>query len=89
MEKQEMRGKDEKLLGQGKEIVGILTGDTALELEGDRQQAEGATHEKLEKAHRRVQEFIDGVAGAIRKWDGQPPARREVRSRGRRERNLP
>jgi uncharacterized protein YjbJ (UPF0337 family) len=36
---QKTRGKLNKLQGRGKEIVGVLTGDSALELSGDRQQA--------------------------------------------------
>ena len=62
MRRQEARGKEKKLLGQGKEIVGILTGDTALELEGDRQQAEGAAQEKLGKARRELGDAVKRVA---------------------------
>ena len=64
MTKQEARGKEKKLLGQGKEIVGILTGDTALELEGDRQQAEGAAQEKLAKARRKVGDLVCKITKA-------------------------
>ena len=67
MRQQEARGKEKKTLGQGKEIVGILTGDTALELEGDRQQAEGAAQEKLGKARRRVSDLLAEVTMATRK----------------------
>ena len=52
MTQQEARGKEKKLLGQGKEIVGIITGDTAMEREGFRQEAEGAAQERLGKARR-------------------------------------
>jgi uncharacterized protein YjbJ (UPF0337 family) len=64
---QEARGKKKQLVGQGKEIVGIITGDGALELEGDRQQAEGEVQERVGKARRKVGEFVDGVAKTIKK----------------------
>jgi uncharacterized protein YjbJ (UPF0337 family) len=67
MGKQETRGKEKKLLGQGKEIVGILTGDMVLELEGDRQQAEGAIQEKLGKEHADASGLRHGAARAIGK----------------------
>ena len=67
MRQQEARGKEKKILGQGKEIVGILTGDTALELEGDRQQAEGAAQEKLGKARRKVSDLLAEATKATRK----------------------
>ena len=56
-----------KLQGRGKEICGILTGDSALELEGDRDQAEGEAQESLGKARRKVGEFVDGVAKKTKK----------------------
>ena len=46
MGQQERRGKKKQLVGQGKEIIGILTGDSELELEGDREQ----TREKSRRA---------------------------------------
>ena len=64
---QEARGKLKKLQGQGKEIVGILTGDSALELEGDRQQVEGEVQEDLGKARRKVGELLGTAAKAIKK----------------------
>ncbi len=64
---QEARGKLKKLQGQGKEIVGILTGDSALELEGDRQQVEGEVQESLGKARRKVGKLLDTAAKAIKK----------------------
>jgi uncharacterized protein YjbJ (UPF0337 family) len=67
MEDQEARGKGKKILGRGKEIVGIVTGDTVLEREGDQQQAEGAVQESLGKARRKVGEFVGEVAKAIKK----------------------
>ena len=67
MKNQEARGKAKKALGQGKEIVGILTGDSALELEGDRDQAEGEVQESLGKARRKVGELVAGAAEAIKK----------------------
>lgn len=67
MRQQEARGKEKKILGQGKEIVGILTGDTALELEGDRQQVEGAAQEKLGKARRKVSDLLAEATVATRK----------------------
>ncbi len=67
MKNQESSGKAEKLLGKGKEIVGVLTGDTTLELEGDREQAEGAAKESLGKARRRVGELASKVARGLKK----------------------
>jgi uncharacterized protein YjbJ (UPF0337 family) len=64
---QEARGKLKKLQGQGKEIVGILTGDSALELEGDRQQVEGEVQESLGKARRKVGELVGAAAKAVKK----------------------
>ncbi len=67
MGRQEARGKDMELLGQGKEIVGIVTGDSALELEGDREQVAGAVQESLGKARRKTGELADGAAKAFKK----------------------
>ena len=65
--KQEARGKVKKLQGRGKEIVGILTGDSALELEGDWDQAEGEVQESVGKARRKVGKLVDEAAEAIKK----------------------
>jgi uncharacterized protein YjbJ (UPF0337 family) len=67
MKQQEARGKEKKLLGQGKEIVGIITGDTEMEREGFRQEAEGAAQERLGKARRKVGELVGKVAKASKK----------------------
>jgi uncharacterized protein YjbJ (UPF0337 family) len=67
MGQQEERGKVKKLQGRGKEIVGILTGDSALELEGDQDQIEGEVQESLGKARRKVGELVAGAAKAIKK----------------------
>jgi len=64
---QEARGHEEKLLGEGKEIVGIITGDSALEREGSRQATEGAAQESVGKARRKIGERLDAVAKAIKK----------------------
>lgn len=66
MGQQEERGKVKKLQGRGKEIVGILTGDSALELEGDRDQAEGEAQESLGKARRTVGQHVDRAAKAVK-----------------------
>jgi len=66
MVKQETRGKLEQLQGRGKELVGILTGDSDLELEGDRQQTEGEVDESLGKARRKVGELVDRAAEKIK-----------------------
>ncbi len=66
MVKQETRGKLKQLQGRGKELVGALTGDSELELEGDRQQTEGEIDESLGKARRKVGEFIDKAAEKIK-----------------------
>ena len=67
MGQEETRGKEKQLLGQGNEIVGVLTGDTALELKGGRQQAEGAAQDKLGKARRKARESMGGAASAAKK----------------------
>lgn len=64
--KQEARGKLKQLQGRGKELVGILTGDSAMELDGDRQQTEGKIQENLGKARRKVGELVDRAAKKIR-----------------------
>jgi uncharacterized protein YjbJ (UPF0337 family) len=66
MRQQETRGKVKNLKGRAKEAVGIITGDSALEQEGSRQRAEGAVEESVGKARRKVGEFVDGVAKAIK-----------------------
>jgi uncharacterized protein YjbJ (UPF0337 family) len=63
--KPEERGKLKQLQGRGKEIVGILTGDSELELEGDRQHAEGEVDESLGKARRKVGEHVNEAAKKI------------------------
>ena len=67
MGRQEARGKKKQLVGRGKEIVGVITRDGALEREGDRQQAEGEVQESLGKARRKAGELVDRVARAIKK----------------------
>jgi uncharacterized protein YjbJ (UPF0337 family) len=67
MGQQETRGKKKQLVGRGKEIVGILTGDSALERKGDREQTEGAVQESLGNARRKVGELGDRAAEAIKK----------------------
>jgi len=64
---QETSGKIEQLNGRVKEAVRIVTGDSALELEGSRQRAEGTVEEGLGKARRKVGELVGGFAEAIRK----------------------
>ena len=66
MVKQETRGKLKQLEGRGKELVGVLTGDSELELEGDRQQTEGEIEESLGKARRKVGELVDRAAKKIK-----------------------
>ncbi len=66
MGQQERRGKKKQLVGQGKEIIGILTGNSELELEGDREQNEGKVQESLGKARRKVGEAMDKVAKKIK-----------------------
>jgi|GEM_PF-4857896 len=67
MRQQEARGKEKILRGRGQELVGILMGDSSLELEGDRQQAEGEVQESLGKARRKVAEVVDKAAKAIKR----------------------
>jgi uncharacterized protein YjbJ (UPF0337 family) len=68
MVKQEARGKLKQLQGRGKELVGILTGDSTLELEGDRQQTEGEVDESIGKARRKVGKLVDRAAKKIKGW---------------------
>lgn len=67
MGQQEARGKVKKLRGRVRETVGRITGNRKLEQEGSRERAEGAVQESLGKARRKVGEFVDGVAKAIKK----------------------
>ena len=67
MNSQETRGKVKKLKGRVKEAVGVITGDGALEREGSQQRTEGAVQESVGKARRKVGNFVDGVAKAIKK----------------------
>lgn len=64
---EEARGKAKKVTGRVKEAAGIITGNRALEQEGSRQRAEGAVQETIGKAGRKVGEFVDEVAKAIKK----------------------
>ena len=64
--RQEAHGKQEKLKGRVKEAAGIITGDSTLERKGARQRAEGAVEESVGKARRKVDEFVDGVAKAVK-----------------------
>lgn len=66
MSQQENRGKVKQAAGRVKEAAGILTGDKSLEREGSRQRVEGAVQENLGKATRKVGEFVEGVAKAIK-----------------------
>jgi uncharacterized protein YjbJ (UPF0337 family) len=56
-----------KLRGRVKETVGSITGNRKLEQEGSRERAEGAVQEGLGKARRKVGNFVDWVAKAIKK----------------------
>jgi uncharacterized protein YjbJ (UPF0337 family) len=67
MGQEEARGKEKKLLGRGEEIVGVITGDSALEREGFRQEAEGAARERAGKARRKAGELSGGVTRAVKK----------------------
>ena len=67
MGQQETRAKKKQLVGRSKEIVGILTGDSALERKGDREQTEGEVQESLGKARQQVGAFVDRAAEAIKK----------------------
>lgn len=67
MGQQEAQGKVKKVKGRVKEAVGIISGDSALEREGARQRAAGSVQESLGKARRKVGEFVDGTAKAIKK----------------------
>jgi len=66
MREQEARGKVKKVAGRVKEAVGIITADRALERKGAQQRAEGAVQEGLGKARRKVGDFVDGAAKAIK-----------------------
>jgi uncharacterized protein YjbJ (UPF0337 family) len=64
--RQEALGTVKKLKGRGKEVVGIVTGDRALQRQGSLQRAEGAAQESLGKTRRKVGELVEGVAKAIK-----------------------
>jgi len=61
MARQEERARLKQLQGQGKELVGIFTGDSALELEGDQQQTEGKAEESRAVARREAGERAAGA----------------------------
>ena len=67
MREQETRGRVKRIQGRLKEAAGKITGNRTLEREGSRQRVEGAAQETLGKARRKVREFVDGVARAIKK----------------------
>lgn len=67
MSEQETRGKIDKLKGRVKEATGIITADSELEREGAQQRVGGAARENLGKARRKVGEFVEGAAEAIKK----------------------
>jgi len=67
MGQQESRGKMEKRKGRGKQIAGIITGNSTLEREGSRQRSKGGLQESLGKARRKVGEFVGEAAKAIKK----------------------
>jgi uncharacterized protein YjbJ (UPF0337 family) len=67
MSHEETRGKTEQVKGRVKEAVGIVTGNRELEQEGSRQRASGAVQESVGKARRKVGEFVEAVADAIKK----------------------
>ncbi len=54
MGQMEARGKLRRLQGRGMEIVGVMMGDSALELDGARREAEGAAQEKRGRERTRV-----------------------------------
>ena len=64
--RQEALGKAKQLKGRGKEVVGIVIGDSELRREGSLQKVEGAIQEGLGKTRRKVGELVDGVAKAIK-----------------------
>jgi uncharacterized protein YjbJ (UPF0337 family) len=66
MAKQDAR-QDDEVKGRVKEAAGTLTGNRKLEREGARQRAKGAAQERVGKARRKVGDFVDGVAKAIKK----------------------
>ena len=67
MGRQEPRGKLRQLQGRGKELVGILTGDSQMELEGDRLQTAGEIQENLGQARRKIGDGVARAAKAIKK----------------------
>jgi uncharacterized protein YjbJ (UPF0337 family) len=62
----EARGKKKQLVGRGKEIIGVLTGNSELELEGDHEQYEGKVQESLGKARRKAGDLVDKAAKKIK-----------------------
>lgn len=67
MGQEETRGKVDNVKGRVKEAAGIITGNRELEKEGSEQRVSGAVHESVGKARRKVGEFVEDVADAIRK----------------------
>ena len=66
MNKDELKGKDEKAKGYIKEQVGKATDDPDLEAEGTGQRVAGAVQENVGKARRKVGEAVKKVGDAIK-----------------------
>ncbi len=64
---QEMRWKLKKLMGQGKEAVGVAVGNERLEREGADERAEGAAQETVGKVRRKTGELVEDIGKAIKK----------------------
>ena len=67
MSQDETRGKIENVKGRVKEAAGIITGNHDLEKEGSQQRASGKIQESVGEARRKVGEFVEDVADAIKK----------------------
>ena len=66
MNRDEIKGKAEKVKGYAKDKAGELLNDPELEAEGEAERATGTVREGFGKAKRKVQEGIDKIADEVK-----------------------
>jgi uncharacterized protein YjbJ (UPF0337 family) len=64
MDKEHVKGAADKVVGEGKEVAGHVTGDKKLETEGKVDQAKGAIHKKVGDIKDAGKEAVDSVRNA-------------------------
>jgi uncharacterized protein YjbJ (UPF0337 family) len=66
MNRDEIKGKAEKVKGYAKDKAGEILNDPELEAEGEAERVTGTAREAVGKAKRKVQEGIDKVADEVK-----------------------